>query len=112
MTRSSAPHHHRLQRLARRRGHLRRTQPGRPAPRRPRRQGTARRRGRTHRRAAAAHRARRGEHELRVEADMRYTRTGEGMHRFTDPPTARPTCTPCAAWPTPVRSSPPSTSPT
>ncbi|OFA53266.1 aminopeptidase N [Streptomyces fradiae] len=26
-----------------------------------------------------------GEHELRVEADMRYTRTGEGMHRFTDP---------------------------
>ncbi|MFE5855670.1 aminopeptidase N [Streptomyces sp. NPDC056500] len=26
-----------------------------------------------------------GEHELRVEADMRYSRTGEGMHRFTDP---------------------------
>ncbi|MFI0740583.1 aminopeptidase N [Streptomyces sp. NPDC021100] len=26
-----------------------------------------------------------GDHELRVEADMRYSRTGEGMHRFTDP---------------------------
>jgi aminopeptidase N len=26
-----------------------------------------------------------GEHELRVEADMRYSRTVEGMHRFTDP---------------------------
>ncbi|MFC5723065.1 aminopeptidase N [Streptomyces gamaensis] len=26
-----------------------------------------------------------GQHELRVEADMRYSRTGEGMHRFTDP---------------------------
>ncbi|MEV6009255.1 aminopeptidase N [Streptomyces sp. NPDC051976] len=26
-----------------------------------------------------------GEHELRVVADMRYSRTGEGMHRFTDP---------------------------
>ncbi|MBZ4020522.1 M1 family metallopeptidase, partial [Streptomyces purpurogeneiscleroticus] len=26
-----------------------------------------------------------GEHELRVEATMRYSRTGEGMHRFTDP---------------------------
>ncbi|WP_372406855.1 aminopeptidase N [Streptomyces luteireticuli] len=26
-----------------------------------------------------------GEHELRVEADMAYSRTGEGMHRFTDP---------------------------
>ncbi|MGK5637267.1 aminopeptidase N [Streptomyces sp. URMC 126] len=26
-----------------------------------------------------------GEHELRVEADMSYSRTGEGMHRFTDP---------------------------
>ncbi len=26
-----------------------------------------------------------GEHELRIEADMRYSRTGEGMHRFTDP---------------------------
>ncbi|MFW6689796.1 aminopeptidase N [Streptomyces sp. MAR4 CNX-425] len=26
-----------------------------------------------------------GEHELRVEAVMRYSRTGEGMHRFTDP---------------------------
>ncbi|MER0245889.1 aminopeptidase N [Streptomyces sp. HSW2009] len=26
-----------------------------------------------------------GEHELLVEADMRYSRTGEGMHRFTDP---------------------------
>jgi aminopeptidase N len=26
-----------------------------------------------------------GGHELRVEADMRYSRTGEGMHRFTDP---------------------------
>ncbi|MDT0544389.1 MULTISPECIES: aminopeptidase N [Streptomyces] len=26
-----------------------------------------------------------GEHELRVETDMRYSRTGEGMHRFTDP---------------------------
>ncbi|MEQ7004871.1 aminopeptidase N [Actinopolymorpha sp. B17G11] len=26
-----------------------------------------------------------GNNELRVEADMRYTRTGEGMHRFTDP---------------------------
>ncbi|GGR71700.1 aminopeptidase [Streptomyces humidus] len=26
-----------------------------------------------------------GEHELRVRADMRYSRTGEGMHRFTDP---------------------------
>ena len=25
------------------------------------------------------------ENELRVEAEMRYTRTGEGMHRFTDP---------------------------
>ncbi|MEV6181855.1 aminopeptidase N [Streptomyces sp. NPDC052016] len=26
-----------------------------------------------------------GEHELRIEASMRYSRTGEGMHRFTDP---------------------------
>ncbi|MFI6283724.1 aminopeptidase N [Streptomyces sp. NPDC051018] len=26
-----------------------------------------------------------GEHELAVEADMSYSRTGEGMHRFTDP---------------------------
>ncbi|WP_329130740.1 aminopeptidase N [Streptomyces sp. NBC_01476] len=26
-----------------------------------------------------------GEHELRVEADMGYSHTGEGMHRFTDP---------------------------
>ncbi|MFD6416751.1 aminopeptidase N [Streptomyces sp. NPDC060194] len=26
-----------------------------------------------------------GEHRLTVEADMRYSRTGEGMHRFTDP---------------------------
>ncbi|MEU8570100.1 aminopeptidase N [Streptomyces pathocidini] len=26
-----------------------------------------------------------GEHELRVEADLAYSRTGEGMHRFTDP---------------------------
>ncbi|THA26937.1 aminopeptidase N [Streptomyces sp. RKND-216] len=26
-----------------------------------------------------------GEHELRVEAEMPYSRTGEGMHRFTDP---------------------------
>ncbi|MEU5420498.1 aminopeptidase N [Streptomyces sp. NPDC020667] len=26
-----------------------------------------------------------GPHELRLEADMRYSRTGEGMHRFTDP---------------------------
>ncbi|MFD3453631.1 aminopeptidase N [Streptomyces sp. NPDC058691] len=26
-----------------------------------------------------------GPHELRIEAEMRYSRTGEGMHRFTDP---------------------------
>ncbi|MEU6598708.1 aminopeptidase N [Streptomyces flaveolus] len=26
-----------------------------------------------------------GEHELRVDTVMRYSRTGEGMHRFTDP---------------------------
>ncbi|MGW0117355.1 aminopeptidase N [Streptomyces sp. NPDC003327] len=26
-----------------------------------------------------------GEHELRLTATMRYSRTGEGMHRFTDP---------------------------
>ncbi|WP_432136014.1 MULTISPECIES: aminopeptidase N [unclassified Streptomyces] len=26
-----------------------------------------------------------GDHELRVDARMRYSRTGEGMHRFTDP---------------------------
>ncbi|OON74654.1 aminopeptidase N [Streptomyces tsukubensis] len=26
-----------------------------------------------------------GDHELHVDADMRYSRTGEGMHRFTDP---------------------------
>ncbi|MEW2553144.1 aminopeptidase N [Streptomyces zhihengii] len=26
-----------------------------------------------------------GEHELRADAAMRYSRTGEGMHRFTDP---------------------------
>ncbi|MGW5604719.1 aminopeptidase N [Streptomyces sp. NPDC003753] len=26
-----------------------------------------------------------GEHELRIEAVMSYSRTGEGMHRFTDP---------------------------
>ncbi|MEU1805147.1 aminopeptidase N [Streptomyces sp. NPDC019937] len=26
-----------------------------------------------------------GEHELRVETDMAYSHTGEGMHRFTDP---------------------------
>ena len=30
-----------------------------------------------------------GEHELRVEADMPYSRTGEGMHRFTDPADGR-----------------------
>jgi len=30
-------------------------------------------------------RLRAGEHELRVDATMRYSRTGEGMHRFTDP---------------------------
>ncbi|MEU8356249.1 hypothetical protein AB0C27_09560 [Nonomuraea sp. NPDC048882] len=35
-----------------------------------------------------------GEHELRVDAAMRYSRTSEGMHRFTDPPMARPTSTP------------------
>ncbi|WP_377267208.1 aminopeptidase N [Peterkaempfera sp. SMS 1(5)a] len=26
-----------------------------------------------------------GEHRLEIETDMRYSRTGEGMHRFTDP---------------------------
>ncbi len=26
-----------------------------------------------------------GEHELTVDAEMRYSRTGDGMHRFTDP---------------------------
>lgn len=26
-----------------------------------------------------------GTHELRIDATMRYSRTGEGMHRFTDP---------------------------
>ncbi|MFJ8080505.1 aminopeptidase N [Streptomyces sp. NPDC096205] len=26
-----------------------------------------------------------GEHELRIDTAMRYSRTGEGMHRFTDP---------------------------
>ncbi|WP_418956458.1 aminopeptidase N [Streptomyces tritici] len=26
-----------------------------------------------------------GAHELRIDASMRYSRTGEGMHRFTDP---------------------------
>ncbi|MER7665099.1 aminopeptidase N [Streptomyces sp. NPDC096193] len=26
-----------------------------------------------------------GEHELNIDASMRYSRTGEGMHRFTDP---------------------------
>ncbi|TJZ51039.1 aminopeptidase N [Streptomyces piniterrae] len=26
-----------------------------------------------------------GDHELRIHATMRYSRTGEGMHRFTDP---------------------------
>ncbi|MFI9049820.1 aminopeptidase N [Streptomyces sp. NPDC053427] len=26
-----------------------------------------------------------GDHELRLDATMRYSRTGEGMHRFTDP---------------------------
>jgi aminopeptidase N len=26
-----------------------------------------------------------GQHELRIDATMRYSRTGEGMHRFTDP---------------------------
>ncbi len=30
-----------------------------------------------------------GEHVLRVEADMPYSRTGEGMHRFTDPADGR-----------------------
>ncbi|GAA2415179.1 aminopeptidase N [Streptomyces glaucosporus] len=30
-----------------------------------------------------------GDHELRVEADMAYSRTGEGMHRFTDPADGR-----------------------
>jgi aminopeptidase N len=30
-----------------------------------------------------------GPHELRVEADMAYSRTGEGMHRFTDPADGR-----------------------
>ncbi|WP_031506703.1 aminopeptidase N [Streptomyces megasporus] len=30
-----------------------------------------------------------GDHELRVEADMPYSRTGEGMHRFTDPADGR-----------------------
>ncbi|OEU96944.1 aminopeptidase N [Streptomyces oceani] len=31
----------------------------------------------------------RGEHELRVTADMPYSRVGEGMHRFTDPADGR-----------------------
>ncbi|NEE33707.1 aminopeptidase N, partial [Streptomyces sp. SID7982] len=26
-----------------------------------------------------------GPHELRIDAAMHYSRTGEGMHRFTDP---------------------------
>ncbi|MBW1604636.1 aminopeptidase N [Streptomyces sp. JJ66] len=30
-----------------------------------------------------------GEHELRVSADMPYSHTGEGMHRFTDPADGR-----------------------
>ncbi|NGO68439.1 aminopeptidase N [Streptomyces boncukensis] len=30
-----------------------------------------------------------GEHELWVEAEMRYSRVGEGMHRFTDPADGR-----------------------
>lgn len=30
-----------------------------------------------------------GEHELRVEAEMPYSRVGEGMHRFTDPEDGR-----------------------
>ncbi|MFE7777359.1 aminopeptidase N [Streptomyces sp. NPDC057445] len=30
-----------------------------------------------------------GEHELRIDAAMRYSRTGEGMHRFTDPTDGR-----------------------
>ncbi|MDT3399106.1 aminopeptidase N [Streptomyces sp. B1866] len=30
-----------------------------------------------------------GEHELTVTADMRYSHTGEGMHRFTDPADGR-----------------------
>ncbi|MCF6521557.1 aminopeptidase N [Streptomyces sp. JJ36] len=30
-----------------------------------------------------------GEHELRVEGDMPYSRVGEGMHRFTDPADGR-----------------------
>ncbi|UGY90812.1 aminopeptidase N [Streptomyces gobiensis] len=30
-----------------------------------------------------------GDHELHVEADMRYSHTGEGMHRFTDPADGR-----------------------
>ncbi|MFR9675153.1 aminopeptidase N [Streptomyces sp. TR02-1] len=30
-----------------------------------------------------------GEHELRVEAEMPYSRVGEGMHRFTDPADGR-----------------------
>ncbi|MEU6886150.1 aminopeptidase N [Streptomyces viridosporus] len=30
-----------------------------------------------------------GAHELRVDARMRYSRTGEGMHRFTDPTDGR-----------------------
>ncbi|MBA0050394.1 aminopeptidase N [Streptomyces sp. AJS327] len=30
-----------------------------------------------------------GEHELRVRADMPYSRVGEGMHRFTDPADGR-----------------------
>jgi len=51
-----------------------------------------------------------GEHELHVDATMRYSRTGEGMHRFTDP-TDGETSTPSCSWKTSSASSPPSTSP-
>ncbi|GAA2952745.1 hypothetical protein GCM10020227_19840 [Streptomyces flavovirens] len=53
-----------------------------------------------------------GPHELTVHATMRYSRTGEGMHRFTDPADGETYSTPSSSSTTSSASSPPSTSPT
>ncbi len=47
-----------------------------------------------------------------VDADCRYTNTGEGLHRFVDPVETRSICTRSSKPPTPSGCSPVSTSPT
>ena len=52
------------------------------------------------------------ENELVVDADCRYTNTGEGLHRFVDQDDGGSTSTPSSRRPTPSGCSPASTSPT